>query len=144
MFGLQWDLVLKYLETKGINTEKLKTDSTILGNYYNNTYYVTNRKAKYSTGTGTTTWLVAPYEKYNKEAVYLTTGANTTFSHQNIYDLAGNLAEWTFNIIFDAESNPISGMGGDFSTTTNNVANYHANYIATTGHHQVGFRVTIY
>ncbi|MBQ2835337.1 MAG: hypothetical protein IJE68_00660 [Clostridia bacterium] len=145
MFGLQWDLVMKYLETKGVFTssEDMETKGLTLGNYYDNTYYVTNPKAKYSLGTGTTTWENRPYEKYNKEAVYLTTGGNTTFSHQNIYDLAGNLAEWTFNIAFSG-STPIGGNGGDYLDTANNLANYCGNYNASTGLKQVGFRVTIY
>lgn len=145
MFGLQWDLVMKYLETKGVfaSAEELGTKGLTLGNYYDNTYYVTNPKAKYSLGTGTTTWENPAYEKYNKQAVYLTTGANTTFCHQNIYDLAGNLAEWTFNIAFDGQT-PIGGNGGDYQDTTNNLANYCGNYNANTGLKQVGFRVTIY
>ncbi len=145
MFGLQWDLVMKYLETKGVfaDAEDLSTKGLTLGNYYNNTYYITNPQAEYSLGTSTTTWENSPYEKYNKEAVYLTTGGNTTFCHQNIYDLAGNLAEWTFSIAFDG-STPIGGNGGDYSDTSNNVANYCGNYNANTGSKQVGFRVTIY
>lgn len=139
MFGLQWDLLLKYLSTKGIDTSE---DCTLLGNYYNNLYYLTNRKAKYSSDNGTT-WLDAPYEKYNQSSLHLTTGANTTFSLQNIYDIPGNLSEWTFNVIY-SNAKPIGGNGGDYTDTVNNLATYCGEYITTTGHKQVGFRVTIY
>lgn len=142
MFGLQWDLLLKYLSTKGIEGERLNTDSTILGNYYNNLYYVINSKAKYSLDNGTT-WINAPYEKSNKSALHLTTGANTTFGLQNIYDIAGNLAEWTFNVIYSS-TKPIGGNGGDYTDTVNSLATYCGEYVTTTGHKQVGFRVTIY
>ena len=84
-----------------------------------------------------------PYEKMTEGAVLFTTGSNSIFSKQNIYDLAGNVAEWTLNIVFDG-STPIGGKGGDFATVTNNISNYYGNYTATTGYKEVGFRVTIY
>jgi len=143
MFGLQWDLVLKYLETKGsVTQDELKTDSTAIGNYYNNTYYILNRKAKYSLDNATT-WLASPYEKIIKSPVVLTTGANSLFSKQNIYDLGGNVSEWTFNVILDGTT-PRGGNGGNYFETNNNVANYCGTYDTTTGARNVGFRVTIF
>ena len=47
MFGVQWDLVLKYLETKGTSQMDLKTDSTSWGNYTNNAWNITNVDSKY-------------------------------------------------------------------------------------------------
>ena len=47
MFGVQWDLVLKYLETKGTSQADLKTDSTNWGNYENNAWNITNTDSKY-------------------------------------------------------------------------------------------------
>lgn len=147
MFGLQWDLVLKYLETKGSATsEQLTTDSVSLGNYYNNIYYILNKKSKYLIDLGAAAWTSAewgtpPYEKLTESMVALTTGANSLFSKQNIYDLAGNVSEWTFNI---NKTNSSGGNGGDYTMTANNIANYRASYAADTGVKQVGFRVTIY
>ena len=48
MFGVQWDLVLKYLETKGTAQADLKTDSTSWGNYKNNLWNITNANSKYA------------------------------------------------------------------------------------------------
>ena len=48
MFGVQWDLVLKYLETKGTAQADLKTNSTSWGNYYNNLWNITNANSKYA------------------------------------------------------------------------------------------------
>ena len=48
MFGVQWDLVLKYLETKGTAQEDLKTNSTSWGNYKNNLWNITNENSKYA------------------------------------------------------------------------------------------------
>ena len=94
MFGIQWDLVLKHIETKQGKTQaELKTDSTTWGNYYNATFEIT--KGKYSTDYGKT---FTPVEgKYTKPAssVLLTTGATERNSVLNIYDLAGNEYEWT-------------------------------------------------
>ncbi len=42
MFGVQWDLVLKYLETKGVTESDLKTNSKTWGNYNDNFYSIQN------------------------------------------------------------------------------------------------------
>ena len=94
MFGIQWDLVLKHIETKQGKTQaELKTDSTTWGNYYNAEFEIT--KGKYSIDYEST---FKPVEgKYKKPAsrVLLTTGATERNSVLNIYDLAGNEYEWT-------------------------------------------------
>ena len=65
MFGVQWDLVLKHLETKGVSQADLKTDSTEWGNYNNNTYNITNSNVKciVDYGHDTAGWQSAQYEK---------------------------------------------------------------------------------
>ena len=143
MYGLQWDLTLKYMNAKGgAIPEDLNTDSTAIGNHYNNIHYVTNQKAKYSLDAGVS-WTNAPYEKSSEAEMLLTTGANTTFSYQNIYDIAGNLAEWTYNIVH-VDSKPLGGTGGDYTQTGAHVANDCGNYITTTGAKNVGFRVALF
>ena len=52
LFGIQWDLVLKFLSVKGVETSLLNNDSKTWGNYYNNTYNITNTNAWYSTDEG--------------------------------------------------------------------------------------------
>ena len=143
VYGLEWDLTLKYMNVKGgANPEDLNTDSTTIGNYYNNTHFVTNRKAKYSLDNGST-WIASPYEKAEADEMLLTTGANTTFSKQNIYDLAGNLAEWTYNVVY-YNSKPVGGTGGDYTQDGVSVANDCGTYITTTGAKNVGFRVALF
>ncbi len=94
MFGIQWDLVLKHIETKQGKTQaELKTDSTTWGNYYNETFEIT--KGKYSTNDGNLfTEVNGTYTK-KSSSVLLTTGATERNSVLNIYDLAGNEFEWT-------------------------------------------------
>ena len=94
MFGIQWDLVLKHIETKqGKTQSELKNDSTAWGNYYNATFEIT--KGKYSTNSGSSfTEVKGTYTKPASN-VLLTTGATERNSVLNIYDLAGNEFEWT-------------------------------------------------
>ena len=111
MFGIQWDLVLKHIETKqGKTQEDLKSYSTTWGNYNNATFEIA--KGKYSTDYGATfTEVKGTYTKPDS-SVLLTTGATERNSVLNIYDLAGNEFEWTLekstNTIY-----PSVGRGGD-------------------------------
>ena len=93
MFGIQWDLVLKYLEKNGASEAELKTDSSTCGNYNNVTFSIT--RGKYSTdhGVNYTEVLTEGYTK-PESSVLLTTGATERNSKMNIYDLVGNLYEW--------------------------------------------------
>ena len=99
MFGVQWDLVLKYLETKGTSQVDLKTDSTSWGNYYNNAWNITNSNSKYAIYDGKLKnfdWTSGAYGiKDSDTMVLLSTGASDDFSKQGIYDLAGNVSEFT-------------------------------------------------
>ena len=103
LFGVQWDLVLKYLENasvqKGMDLEtiqtELKDDSTNWGNYSNALYSISNINAMYSIDNGAT-WKKEQYNKTKSETVFLTSGADKIRnSKQNICDLAGNVWEWT-------------------------------------------------
>ena len=95
IYGVQWDLVLKFIETKGVTTkEDLTSNSKAIGNCKDNLWNITNVNVKYSTNNGNT-FNVCPYQKNASEGVLLTTGADTSFSLMNIYDIAGNVWEWT-------------------------------------------------
>ena len=109
MFGIQRDLVLKYIETQeqytkdGTNTlidqELIKSDSVKWGNYNNATFDITNTNAKYSENDGLNyTILSGSYSKPISH-ILLTTGATERNSVMNIYDLAGNVSEWTLEKI---------------------------------------------
>ena len=93
MFGIQWDLMLAFMQNKGgVDESTLTTDSTNIGNYSNNKWSITNDKAQYSTDG---TWNNGSYTKGEEGAVLLTTGASDSFAKMNIYDVAGNVDEWT-------------------------------------------------
>lgn len=94
MFGIQWDLVLKYIETKQGKTQaELKTDSSSWGNYYNSTFNIT--KGKYSKNNGISYIDVEGMYSKSEEGVLLTTGATERNNTLNIYDLSGNVWERT-------------------------------------------------
>lgn len=145
MFGLQWDLVMKYLENQGISQETLKTDSTQSGNYLNNTYTITNNKAKYNQAS--TGWLnyEGMFEKNADVEVLVGSGANSGFCMQNIYDLAGNLSEWTYNISYDSSiSSYVGTCGGNYMTAGDTVtASSCGSYNTKTGLKNIGFRVAL-
>ena len=97
MFGVQWDLVLAFMHNKGkIADSTLTSNSTAIGNYSDNLWTIKNAKAQYSTNYGRTfTACPNPFKKESNSIILLTTGVDSSFSVQNIYDIAGNVCEWT-------------------------------------------------
>ena len=148
MFGVQWDLVLKYLETKGTAQADLKTDSTSWGNYSNNLWNITNENSKYAilnTSNYTLDWTSGAYGvKGSSKEILLSTGASETFSKQGIYDLAGNVWEWTLE--YTASSRyPCAKRGGYYfdDGSSNPAANRNSDY--TTNYlDYLGFRLLLY
>ena len=118
MFGVQWDLVLKHIEVKEVEQgtdlatiqSALRSDSSSWGNYYNASFEI--NRGKYAKHGALTTWYnyntalanCVTYENgiskkvqasSNSNGILLTTGASDICKKMNIYDLAGNVDEWT-------------------------------------------------
>jgi type II secretory pathway pseudopilin PulG len=146
MFGVQWDLMMKYLETKGTSQADLKTNSTSLGNYINANFTVTNTLAKYSTDYGAS-WTAVPeagYTKTENSSVLLTTGAGARNNKMNIYDLAGNVCEWTLEYTSNS-SYPCAGCGGYCDNSGSSFpAIYRNGYRTTFSDPIIGVRVSLY
>ena len=153
MFGVQWDLVLQYLETKGTSQSDLKTNSTNWGNYENNLWNITNANSKYAIYDDKLEnfdWTSGAYGiKDSDTIVLLSTGASDDFSKQGIYDLAGNVSEFTLehaNLISRAlGERPCCERGGDYgSNGSYNPAAYRDVNDATDFEDYIGFRVVLY
>lgn len=152
MFGVQWDLILKYLEIKavekGTNVEaiqsELKKDSTSWGNYTNSFWNITNINSKYTTNWNGP-WISKEYgERITNGSILLSTGASDTFSKQGIYDLAGNFLEWTIECSSDT-SRPCVIRGGYYWYKGNDApAIYHGPYLNPASRGDIGFRVTLF
>ena len=147
LFGVQWDLTLKYMETKGINKKILNEDSTEVGNYPNTIFTITN--GKYSLNKGAN-WSSSTYTKQRGEGLLHTTGAVEQFKLLNIYDLAGNVWEWTLENS-SYSSAPCRSRGGDFVDLDGTDIPASARNLygkegdpTTNNYHGVGFRVTFY
>ena len=147
MFGVQWDLTLKYLETKGTSQADLKTDSTSWGNYYNNAWNITNENLKYAEykNYSLQPWTAATEKsKTSSEKILLSTGADDSFSKMGIYDLAGNVSEWTLEYTSNTDY-PCATRGGNYSDAGSNHPASNRSYDSTTSADRYyGFRCVLY
>ena len=136
IFGIQWDLTLKYIEEKTVEAveeankdtvrtdikSKLTSDSTTIGNYYNSAFIL--NRGKFAKNGELSDWkaynseekptLVTGSNKKEQSlyenGILLTTGATEATNLQNIYDIAGNVWEWTLE--FYSTSLPCVIRGG--------------------------------
>lgn len=165
IFGIQWDLTLKYIEEKNVNKDdeansrsriqkKLNADSSGYGNYYNEAFKL--NRGLYMSESLASQWFqfdsnvqkdkvtnknkLAQAKKEN--AVLLTTGASDSNKIQNIYDIAGNVWEWTLE---KPVNNFCSFRGGSYLDKSED---FPASYRYSTGtsysHRNVGFRIVMY
>ena len=149
MFGVQWDLTLKYLEKKGTSQADLKTNSTSWGNYEDNAWNITNENLKYAVyDTNRYTlgsWTTATEKsKTSSEDILLSTGASESFSKMGIYDLAGNVVEWTLEYTSNTDY-PFAFRGGSCGNMGSNIpASYRFGYDTTDCDSNLGFRCVLY
>ena len=143
MFGVQWDLTLKYLEKKGVSQADLKTNSTSWGNYINNAWNITNANLKYApNGSGWTN--ATEKSKTASERILLSTGASESFSKMGIYDFAGNVCEWTLEYTSDTNY-PCASRGGVYNFTgSNHPASKRSSITTTSAYYVGGFRCVLY
>ena len=143
LFGVQWDLTLKYLEKKGTAQADLKTDSTSWGNYNDNAWNITNASLKYApNGSGWTT--ATEKSKTYYENILLSTGADDSFSKMGIYDLAGNEWEWTLEYT-SITYRPCAGRGGSYGSSGSYYPASYRYFISTTNlNDAIGFRLALY
>ena len=146
MFGVQWDLVLAFMHNKGnIADSTLTSNSTTIGNYNDNLWTIKNAKAQYSEDDGDTfTACPNPFKKESESEILLTTGADSSFSVQNIYDIAGNV--WKFTLERSPYTNVLCARrGGGFNVTGSDYpAALRFNVSTDFSGFNIGFRVSLF
>ena len=144
MFGIQWDLVCKYLEVKGkLATANINSDSSAWGNYSNVGRTISSNKAKQTTNNGST-WTTITGTK-PVSSVLLTAGASEETNKMNIYDFAGNEWEWTLEHATSDSSYPCARRGGSYYYPgSGGPASNRASDGTTDAYNGIGFRPTLY
>jgi len=158
MFGVQWDLILKFIEKKTVakvneaNKENvriqvlknLNEDSTNVGNYYNSLWNITNTKAKFSADSGSS-FNICPQSKKSSSGVLLTTGADIDFSLMNIYDIAGNVWEFTLENTSSNDESSAASRGGSYGSNGFYASASYRAYNSIGGTlSSIGFRTSLY
>ena len=167
MFGVQWDLVLKHIEVKeGTDATKLatiqsalRTDSKDWGNYRNASFEI--NRGKYAKYGALTTWYnyntaLANCVTYangkstklsassSSNSILLTTGASDVCKKMNIYDLAGNVYEWTLEYTAGT-GDPCATRGGTYNNVGSDIpASYRTSIIPTGSVNWIGFRPSLF
>ena len=149
MFGIQWDLICKFLETKGgLTQEEIKggdgVGSTNWGNYSNSTITLIRGKYFSSHSSSTSQWLdITPGAK--NSTMLLTTGTSDDTNKMNIYDFAGNVYEWTLETHPSTTDYPCISRGGVYGYNGSDYPASIRSSNSTTGSGAYfGFRASLY
>ena len=136
IWGNQWDRTLMWLiecnakdETTGKSKEEVISDSSSWGNYIDATFQYTNS----SGGTST---------KNSGSGVRIPTGSTEYTKANNIYDLVGNVWDWTMEA-YDTSGRVYRG-GNYYYNGTNLPASVRGNYYPPLSDIANGTRATLY
>ena len=161
MFGVQWDLVLAFMHNKGnIADNTLTSNSTTIGNYRDSVFQLSQTGqytvcSNYSLSstwnpstTSTTNFVDSSRNKIAQSSdgngILVTTGTSETNKVMNIYDIAGNVYEWTLEKT-SSTSNPCADRGGYFGNTGSTFPAAHRSYFSTDNSgNGIGFRVSLF
>ena len=117
-YGVQWDAVMNFVSDADHNIK----DSKSWGNHKNS-------EGDAATNSG-------------ESNMNYTTGRNEAWKAKNIYDLAGNVWEWTMES-YSSSSRVVRG-GGYYNDGSGDPASYRNNYSPTYAYDGIGFRATLY
>ena len=159
LFGIQWDLVCKFLEEKAnLTKDDLKSYSTNWGNYQDASLRLNTGKYNIDPGNPKSVWnfynidtdnyvtnsITSNDENYKQ---LLTTGASEQTNKMNIYDFAGNEWEWTLEHGTANKNYPCVARGGGYDNKSTRLpAAYRLGRVTnrTSTHYAFGFRITLY
>ena len=163
MFGVQWDLVLAFMSkdtAKITSTDVLTKDSTTIGNYYNSTFQLsqTGKYATMSNWSLSSTWNPTTTSTPNfvdtsrnkiaqsttGNGILVTTGTSEKNKVMNIYDIAGNVEEWTLEKT-SRDSSPCAARGGFYYIIGSyGPAANRFDYTTTNPNGTIGFRLSLW
>ena len=154
--GTQWDVILNTFKSKAGLSDSDITSSGSWGNYMNNSIAYTGRLARADYNSiNSSAWTLKPFgatttgttSTYSSNhGDLLTTGASEVTQKYHIFDLAGNLWEWT-----EEDSHyPTTGQyrvnrgGGYLNSSSDAPACYRGFNIVTLTGLDIGFRTVLY
>ena len=145
MFGIQWDLVCKFLEVKSdLNVEDINKDSSRWGDYRNSNIAVTSENAKQTVDLWNT-WKKIIGVKSENVIIGLSTGASENAKKMNIYDFAGNEWEWILECAsYSLNNHTVHRGGGAHDKGYEYPVTHKAYYNSIYSNYIVSFRATLY
>ena len=112
-YGVQWDAALQFMDNNYIN-----------GNCDSSSY------------------LVNSTNKGNYSGSIINTGSNDNYAVKNIYDMAGNVLEWTMEACY---TDFRVSRGGNYNRSGSDYpASQRGNYVPSVSYAVIGFRVALY
>ena len=164
MFGVQWDLVLAFMSkdtTKVTDTSILTSNSIKIGNCRDSAFQLSKagKYAVYSNYSISSTWNLSTTVTANfvnssrnkiaqsssGDGILVTTGTSEQNKVMNIYDVAGNMWEWTLEKPFNTFYGSCSYRGGCFyNTGSDTPASFRYSGKADHGDNSIGFRVSLF
>ena len=163
MFGVQWDLVLAFMHNKGnIADSTLTSNSTTIGNSCNSRFQLSqigqyvvcsnySLSSTWNQSTKPTTNFVDSSrnkiaQSSDGNGILVTTGTSETNKVMNIYDIAGNVWEWTLELTsYPGTNRPCARRGGGFYDTGSSLPAAYRSDGGTVGSVGIiGFRVSLF
>ncbi len=115
LFGIQWDLVCKYIETNSeLKYEDIAVDSSGWGNTCFANFVINNGMYMNSSSIGWIDGIKNNHTKVEKTSTITTTGVLERNKVLNIYDFSGNMMEWTLERY--KNENITTGRGGSYTS----------------------------
>ncbi len=147
MFGIQWDLVCKFLEVNStLDIPDINSNSTNWGNYKVISFNIEN--GKYSPfPLENSSWenINNIFNKPSNTSILLSTGITERNKMLNIYDFAGNVYEFTLEHANTNASSASAYRGGYCNNSDyNSPASVRYNCPSTFSDFGIGFRSTIF